>query len=460
MESTRTLEFVASDTAGGGPGPASDRMAAAQWLVCGIAALGFAFDLYELVVLPVVLRPALATLGSLKPGDPGFNLWVNQLFYIPAAVAGVGGLLGGYLTDRFGRRRVLVWSILLYAAAALGAGYSRSLSDFLLFQCMAAAGVAVEYVAAIAWVAESFPNARRRESALGFTQSAVGLGGLMATGVYYLAVTFADRLPPIQGNHDAWRYTLLFGLAPAIPLMLTRPFLPESPLWQEKRSLGALKRPRIGELFRSPLIGTAVVTTLLAACLYAIAFGVLQQTPGIVPGLPQVRSLASREIQQAVGRVQFVGELGTTVGRLLFAFLVIRVVSQRRLLQSVLVAGLIVFSWVYAYAATHSLVLLQLGVFLAALLMNVPMSLLWNSLPRLYPTHLRGTGESFAFNVGGRMLGTLAVVLTTQLTTVVPGADHPARLAHSAAAVAVLAYVVALIVARRLPEPANAPLPD
>ena len=46
------------------------RLTPMQWLICVIAAIGFAFDLYEAVVLPVVLRPALAALGSLKPGSP------------------------------------------------------------------------------------------------------------------------------------------------------------------------------------------------------------------------------------------------------------------------------------------------------------------------------------------------------------------------------------------------------
>jgi MFS family permease len=89
-----------------------------QWLICGVAALGFAFDLYETLVLPLIVRPALAALGNFKPGSPRSNLWVGLLFYLPLASGGVFGLLGGYLTDLLGRRRILVWSILLYAFSA------------------------------------------------------------------------------------------------------------------------------------------------------------------------------------------------------------------------------------------------------------------------------------------------------------------------------------------------------
>jgi MFS family permease len=83
-----------------------------QWLICAVACLGFAFDLYESLMLPLIVRPALTTLGNLKPGTSAFNLWVGLLFYIPSLAGGLFGLLGGYLTDLLGRRRILLWSIL------------------------------------------------------------------------------------------------------------------------------------------------------------------------------------------------------------------------------------------------------------------------------------------------------------------------------------------------------------
>jgi MFS family permease len=460
MELSPEAGVLACDARIAGMTTTPARLTPVQRLICGIAALGFAFDLYELIVLPVVLRPALGVLGNLKPGNPQFNLWVGLLFYVPAAIGGAFGLLGGYLTDLFGRRRILFWSILIYTFSAFAASHANSLLQLLIFRCTTIAGVAVEYPAAIAWLAELFSNPKQRESVLGYTQSAAGLGGMMGTGAYYVAVTYAEHFPAIHGGHEAWRYALFFGLLPAIPLILIRPFLPESPTWREKRSKGTLKRPSISELFRPALVRSTLVTTILVACLYAIAFGVLQQTPRMVPGLPEVRGLAPRPIEQAVGSVQFIGELGTLAGRLLFAFLIVRIASQKRFLRFLLAPGLVLFCWVYLYAATHSLVLLKYGIFLAALLMNAPMSLLWNYLPRIYPTHLRGTGESFAFNVGGRILGTSAAVLTTQLASVMPGAGPAARLACSAGAVVILVYSVSLIASCWLREPEGGQLPD
>lgn len=439
---------------------ASARLTPVQWLVCGVAAFGCAFDLYEIVVLPLIVRPALATIGNLKPGSPEFNLWVGLIFYVPLASGGVFGLLGGYLTDLLGRRRILVWSILLYAFSACAASFAATLPQLLIFRCTTVIGVCVEYVAGVAWVAEHFSNPKQRESALGYSQAAVGLGGLLATGAYYVAVTYAERFPAIHGGHEAWRYTLLSGLIPAIPLVLVRPFLPESPIWQEKKSKGTLKRPSLAELFRPALRKTTMVTTLLVACSYALASGVILQTPRMVPGLPEVRSLAPRQVEQTVSGVQLSQELGTIAGRLLFVVLVVRIATQRRLLRIFLVPGLVVFSWVYFFAATHSLLLLEYGIFLAGLLLNGPFSLGGNYLPRVYPTHLRGTGESFAINIGGRVIGASAVLLTTQLTNLIPGRSAAARLAYAAGTVAVIAYSMSLIGSFWLREPERAQLPD
>jgi MFS family permease len=341
-----------------------------QGIICGVAALGFAFDLYEIVILPLVLRPVLITLGSLKTGSPQFNLWVGLMLYVPLACGGVFGLLGGYLTDLLGRRRVLVWSILLYALSACATAYAVTLPQFLAFRCTTLMGVCVEYVAGVAWVAELFSDPKRRESALGYTQSAFGLGGLMATGAYYVAVTYAERFPAVRMGHEAWRYALLSGLIPAIPLILMRPFLAESTVWQKKKSQGILKRPRVAEIFRPALRKTTLVSTMLVACSYALASGVILHTPRMVPGLPAVRSMLPRQIEQTVSSVQVFQELGTIAGRLVFALLVVRIATQRILLRIFLVPGLAVFAWVYFFAATHSLTLLKLGIFLAGLFLK------------------------------------------------------------------------------------------
>src|SRR5918994_1361980 len=128
----------------------SHRLTPVQWLICVIAAIGFAFDTYELLMFPLINRPALTQLGGLEFGTPEYRRWMGLMFYVPAVCGGIFGLLGGYLTDRFGRRRVLTYSILLYAFGAFGCGFVTSIYMLLVLRTTTFIGVCVEFVAAVA----------------------------------------------------------------------------------------------------------------------------------------------------------------------------------------------------------------------------------------------------------------------------------------------------------------------
>jgi MFS family permease len=436
------------------------RLTRTQWLICVIAAIGFAFDIYELLVLPLIVRPALMDLAQLKPGTPAFNDWVGYLFWIPAIAGGAFGLLGGYLTDLFGRRRVLTYSILLYAFSACAAGFSTTPEQLLFFRCTTFIGVCVEFVAAVAWLAELFVEPKQRESVLGYTQAFSSIGGLLVTGAYYLSVTYGPSFPAIHGAHAAWRYTLISGVIPALPLILIRPFLPESPIWQQKKNAGTLQRPSFAELFRPQYRKTTLVTALMFACSYGAAFGAIQHLPRIVPGLVEVASLPRPAQEQAISSVQFYQETGGLTGRVLLAILAVRILSRRRLLRVFQVPGLILVPWVFCSPALSDLGTLKIGVFLAGLLTVAQFSFWGNYLPRVYPTYLRGTGESFAANVGGRMVGTSAAFVTTQLANTMPGGSPSAKLAYAASAVALGVYLIGFLASFALPEPKGEALPD
>ena len=431
-----------------------------QWLICIIASIGFAFDIYELLMLPLIVGPALQDLASVARGTPEFSQWVGLLFFVPAVFGGVFGLLGGYLTDRLGRRRVLTWSILLYAFSALAAGYATSVEWLLFFRCTTFVGVCVEFVAAVAWLAELFPDPKRREAVLGYTQAFSSAGGLLVTGAYFLAVTFADSLPEIGGAHEAWRYTLISGVIPALPLIIIRPFLPESPAWAAKKAAGTLKRPSIAELFQPAYRQTTLVTTVIFACSYGAAFGAIQHVPRIVPGLAEVASLSGQAQQQIVSTVQFFQEMGGLLGRFLLAFLAVRIVSRRLLLRIFQSPGLLIMPFVFLYAAVNSLELLKWGIALAGVVTVAQFSFWGNYLPRVYPTYLRGTGESFAANIGGRMIGTFAAMVTTTLTPYMAGGNPATQLAYTAGLIGTLTYVVGLAASFALPEPQQEELPD
>ncbi len=454
-----------TETAAATPAP---KLTPTQWLICAIASIGFAFDIYELLMLPLIVRPALLELLGVAPGTPEFQMWVGRLFYIPAIAGGIFGLLGGYLTDLFGRRRVLTYSILLYAFAAFASGFSTSIQMLLVLRCLVFVGVCVEFVAAVAWLAELFPEPRRREKVLGYTQAFSSLGGLLVAFANGLCVAYAMDLPGIAGldpavhnPHAAWRYTLMSGVIPAIPLILIRPFLPESPIWQQKHAAGTLQRPSIAALFAPELRRTTLVTTLMFAMSYGAAFGAIQQIPQIVPGLGEVKEMTqgkpapeARLIEQRVAAdVTKVQEIGGLTGRLLLAWLAVVIVSRRWLIRVFQIPGLLVMPLVFAWMATSSLPWLYAGIFVAGLLTVAQFSFWGNYLPRVYPVHLRGTGESFAANIGGRLLGTSFAWVTATLAVTADRAYAPTKIALVAAAVGFSVYLVGFLASFWLPEP-------
>jgi MFS family permease len=438
----------------------SSRLTPIQWLICVIAVIGFAFDTYELLMLPLIIRPAIEGMGGFKFGTAEYNHWRDLFFYAPAVCGGIFGLLGGYLTDRLGRRRVLTWSILVYAFSAFAAGLAKSLPMLLLFRCTTFIGVCVEFVAAVAWLAELFRDPRQREAVLGYTQAFSSLGGVMVSGMAYLIAKNVTALPAIYGRHDDWRYLLISGLIPAIPLVIIRPFLPESPIWQEKKAAGTLKRPSLAELFRPEFRRTTIVSTLMFACSLGIAFGAIQQLPQIVPGLAEVSALPGPLQRPVVASVQQWQEIGGLMGRFALAALALWIVSRKWLIRFFQIPGLILVPLVFLFPATSSLYGLKWGIFFAGFFTVAQLSFWGNYLPRVYPTHLRGTGESFAANIGGRMIGTSAALLTTQLIKLMPAGSPATRLAYAAATVALLLYALGLVLSFFLPEPKKDELMD
>lgn len=463
-----------------------------QWLICVIAAIGFAFDIYELLMLPLIVKPALAALGGataegvplLVPGKPEYKEWARALFFVPAVAGGIFGLLGGYLTDRFGRRRILTGSILLYAGSAFAAGYATTPQQLLVLRCLVFVGVCVEFVAAVAWLAELFPDPHQREKVLGYTQAFSSFGGLLVAIANKSVIAWSASLPAIHGGHEPWRYTLISGVIPAIPLIFIRPFLPESPEWQRKKESGQLKRPSLAELFQPALLQTTLITTLLFAASYGVAFGAIQQLPQILPGHVEIqaesKAAQDRLVEEAkaankpapnpkalaaagakaneakIASVQLWQETGGLVGRFALAILAVQIVSRRTLLRVFQIPCLLLVPALFWWLSnnlkvTGTLDTFRIGIFVAGFLTVAQFSFWGNYLPLVYPLHLRGTGESFAANIGGRILGTSAAWITITLSESVP--PEPGKFAWMGAIVAGAFLLVGAILTRWLPEP-------
>jgi len=557
-----------------------EKLGLTAWLVIVVAVIGFAFDTYELLMLPLIAGPALSEILQVPPNNPIVTEWVGKTLWITALSGGIFGLLGGWLTDRFGRKKVLVASILLYSLSPVMAAYSTTLAGFMFFRCTTFVGVCVEFVAAITWLAELFPDKRQKELVLGGTQAFASVGGLLVTTANILSVKYAAVLPALGlpepfNAHATWRYTLMTGLLPAIPIALLLPFVPESQIWLQKRRTGTLKRPGLFQLFSPELRRVTLVTAALSACAYGAAFGALQLTPTrIVPGLPtlaeqrkglkplqeeamalnkqlnqQVKpqfdaaaaqisgfqelagkrakhriamsnfrkviddpraddsqkaaakaqlarlagelaksdedlnqltkdkpeaktALLAREkilgqlaanrqkqepfdsaIKAQGNKVQFWQEMGGLAGRIALAVLLLFAIRRGTLLRLFQLPGLLVVPLTYIYLFRHEPGLFAWGMAACGFMTVAQFSYFGEYLPKVFPVHLRGTGGSFATNVGGRMFGTSAAFVTTYLLAPRLHGTTFEQVSLGAAIVGSAVFLLGLTLSFFLPEP-------
>jgi MFS family permease len=471
-----------------------------------VASIGFLFDTYELLMTPLVLAPALSELLRVPPNHPEVTAWVGRVLWITALCGGVFGLLGGWLTDRLGRKTVMVGSIFIYSLSPVLAGLSTSLWWLIVFRCTTFVGVCVEFVAAVTWLSELFPDKRQRELAVGWTQAFASVGGLLVTGVSVGISTLVQKnmlptLPVGDPTNPGWRWTLMTGLIPALPIALMLPFVPESAVWLERKQAGTLRRPQLRELFAPGLLRTTLVATILSACAYAAAFGTLQVTvAGGVPGLPQLAearaqmqpiSKANEELQKQrktlsadspehaanqkqfnenlrkLGKinkdeiqphrehVQLMQESGGLAGRIMLALALLYIPSKRLLLWLFQVPGLVIIPLVWWWVFPSQSEYFTWGVFLAGACIVGQFSYFGEYLPKVFPVFLRGTGGAFATNVGGRMVGTAAAFLTTNLIAPwMSMASNPfEKVALAAGVTGALVFGIGFFFSFFLPEP-------
>jgi len=380
--------------------------------------------------------------------------------------------------------------------------------------------VCVEFVAAVAWLAELFPNPLQREKVLGQTQAFSSIGGLLVAVVNGLLGDIGKHLPAIaipgfltglfgqigeMHQNEAWRYTLMSGLIPAIPLIVIRPFLPESPAWKAKKEAGSLKRPSLMQLFAPDLRRTTIVTAIGFACTLGAAFGAIQQMPQIVPGLKDVQAKAAAAKEKAIAAAKADGiddekvlkarsgaaaagvgqktaaeytkvqEIGGLVGRFLMALALASVVRWGWTLRMFQIPGLILTPLLFyffvrmenrhffdinltgIYLGVLPITTMSIGMFLVGLFTVAQLSFWGNYLPHAYPLHLRGTGESFAANIGGRLIGTSAAAATAFLANSIPAPEGitqgPIQFSTAGAIIGGACYVIGLLASFALPEP-------
>ena len=159
----------------------------------------------------------------------------------------------GQLADRFGRRRLLIVSVVAYTVATAATAFSFGLSDFALYQLVATVFLAAELTLAQVVIAEEFPAAAR-----GRGQGMLGAFAAMGAGLAALL------FPTLQRTDFGWRGMYLIGILPLLVVAYLRRTLPETRRFQAAVRQGA---PEVGirDLFRSGRLSHLVLLTLLSA---------------------------------------------------------------------------------------------------------------------------------------------------------------------------------------------------
>src|SRR5205823_3027616 len=164
-------------------------------------------------------------------------------------------------------------------------------------------------------------------------------------------------------------------------------------------------------------------------------------------------------LKERRGNIQLWQELGGLAGRVLLAVLLLFLPS-RTLIRLFLIPGVVLFPVTYFGFVHKDYGTFALAIFFCGLLTVAQFSFLSELLPRVFPIHLRGTGGSFATNFGGRMIGTMAATLNTEILAKMFPGTPPLQVASAAGVIGGSVYLIALAATFLLPTPQEETAPS
>src|ERR1035438_5229941 len=352
---------------------------------------GWTLDGMDSVIYALVLSPALTELlpkSGIKatPGNIGYaGSVLFALFLIGWGLS----LIWGPIADRFGRTRVLAATIFVYAVFTGAAALSQNVWQLALFRLLAGVGIGGEWALAGTYVAEAWPEDRRKMGA-----------GYLQTG-YYAGFFLASALNYTVAARYGWRAMFWCGLTPVIVAFMILFRVKEPERWQRKikvKVAGEISSLR--RILSPPYTQrTLVNTVLLASAICGLWAAAVYAPTAII-------SLAKREgmLQPQAVRMSSFGmgllSLGTILGCLTVPPLAERVGRKRTLaFYFVGMAAFILVSFGWAFYLPQGLrpfiiALFFLGFFGG----NFAVFSLW--LPEQYGTTVRATAFAFTTSFG------------------------------------------------------------
>ena len=179
---------------------------------------GWVFDFYDLILYTFLMIPIKKELHFT-------DVEVSFVLGASLAATAIGGVVFGFLADKYGRKRVLQWTIFTYSIGSFLSGFSYSIFFLLIFRIITGLGVGGEWGTGQTYIGETFPaKARGRYGAFMQTGAPLGIA---------LASVIGGYIAPVIG----WRYCFFISILPAILVILIRKHLPESDLWEERNRL-------------------------------------------------------------------------------------------------------------------------------------------------------------------------------------------------------------------------------
>ncbi|MFZ9994211.1 MAG: MFS transporter [Steroidobacteraceae bacterium] len=373
-----------------------------QWTVLAAAWLGWGFDIFDSLLFNYVAPNAIPTLLGLELGSAAARAetlyWTGVLTAIFLLGWAAGGVLFGPISDRFGRRKVLMWTMVMYAVGTAACAMVTNIEQLILCRIVASLGIGGEWAAGCALVAEVVPEDQRVEAgALLYTSAPLGL--FLATGVNsWIAGNLLSDNPEFS-----WRVVLLFGLVPAAFAFVVRLFIKEPERW---KSIAATAAPaRLREIFspelwprtRSALLMTLVALLMWWSCnaFIPVVSANLAQAEAALQGLD--RNAASILIESWKTQATTFFNIGGLIGTLLTIPIAKKL--GRRPMFAIYFAGSAI-----ALMSTFGLDLepqtrLYMYFFVGLTVFGIFGSFTFY-LPELFPTRLRATGSGFCYNIG------------------------------------------------------------
>jgi MFS family permease len=363
----------------------------APWRALHAAFLGWMLDGMDVMLYAFALTSLQREFG-LSPAVLG---GVASATLVTSAI---GGIAAGALADRFGRARVLSWSILVYSLMTAGTATAGGLVSLLVWRALVGFGLGAEWSAGSVLVAETWP-AHRRGAAIGFVQSGWAIGYLAAAGLSAL-------LLPAHG----WRVLFLAGVLPALLTVWIRRRVEEPEAWRRRREAGVdpggdaglSTAERFRTIFRPPLRRNTLVATAMGAVLLFAYWGLFTWIPAYLSS-PIERGGAGLGIVKSAAWIAPM-QIGAFLGYNLFGLVADRIGRRPAFLFFVLGAAAIVPC--YGLASRHPALLLALGP-LVGFFGHGYFSLFGAMLAELFPAGVRATAQGFCYNTG-RALSALA----------------------------------------------------